>query len=247
MGLYEKLSASDVLAQIERQIADGQMTLTKGKFLVRDQLGCDVNWVHQKIAKDRQCKKWKMYFNIYHFIPENCHKCFKIVVRLKTLKDLFKMRELQQRLDYFSKCGPENRKIVPALYGAYWYCPIKEGLRGARKLHAEIQAEITKVSPEDTVAILKRGCSEMELSKGASDTWVYSLNDAKLELLLESLFEVEESLDGLPKYVEHHVLRKWIEWAYEHGDETYLDYVSKPLIAPAVTYHDSAHRDEDFR
>ncbi len=247
MGLYEKMKGRDIVAPIAPDVRNNTVELTDESIVVTEKLVDDLPWVHQRLAEDRQCSRHStIYSALYGFIPQNCHHCFKIVARPKTLSDLFKVREVQKKLDRPSKCGIEEREHVHALYGAYWYCPISEGLKGARELYNIVKAEVEASLGEGTGVILKRGCTEMELNHGPSDRWVYTAAHAELEMHLDNHYEVKRRDKVLPKYLETRTIRRWIEWAYSHGDETYREYTDGPLTRPVVTYHDSDHRDEDF-
>ena len=247
MGLYEKMKAMDVVAPVAADVKNKAVELTDEKIVVTEKLVEDMPWVHQRLAEDRECTRHStVYSKLYGFIPQNCHHCFKIVVRPKTLRDLFKVREIQKKLDRPSKCGIEEREHVHALYGAYWYCPISEGLKGARELYKTVRAEVEASLDQGTGVILKRGCTEMELAHGPSDRWTYTAAHAQQEMHLDSRYEVKRRDKIQPEYLEARTIRRWIEWAYSHGDATYLDYTDGPLTRPVVTYHDSKHRDEDF-
>lgn len=247
MGLYEKMKAMDVVDPIAADVRNKAVELTDEKIVVTEKLVDDMPWIHQRLAEDRECTRHStVYSKLYGFIPQNCHHCFKIVARPKTLRDLFKVREIQKKLDRPSKCGIEEREHVHALYGAYWYCPISEGLKGARELYQTVRAEVEESLGEGTSVILKRGCTEMELAHGPSDRWTYTAADAQREMHLDGHYEVKRRERVQPAYIENRTIRRWIEWAYSHGDNTYLDYTDGPLTRPVVTYHDSEHRDEDF-
>jgi len=248
MAEYEEWSAQDILVPLVDDIKEGRVILKEDKIIIPDSFGCDTPWLHTRLAEDRRCKVWGTYFRLYGLLPRKCQCCFKVVVRLNTLKDLVKMRDVQKELNYFSKCGLEIREFVPALYGAYWYCPIDGGLEGARLRHREVVAAVRENFSPAPAVILKRGCTEMELAKGPSDAWVYTEADRQLETLLDSMIEIDESREGLdlPEYIERHILRTWVQYAFENGDATYKDFIDHPLVRPVVTYHNSRHGDDDL-
>lgn len=247
MADYEEWTAQDILVPLVDDIKEGRVLLKNDKIIIPDNLGCDSPWLNTRLAEDRRCKIWGNYFRLYGLIPRKCHYCFKVVVRLNTLRDLIKMREVQKKLNFFSKCGLEIREFVPALYGAYWYCPIDGGLEGARLRHREVLNAVRENFSPAPPVILKRGCTEMELTKGRSDAWVYTEADQRLENLLDSMVEIEESREELPEYIEKHILRTWVQFAFENGDETYKDFIDHPLTRPVVTYHNSMHEENDLK
>lgn len=247
MADYEDWTAQDILAPILEDVKEGRVILKKDKIIIPGNLGCETPWLNTLLANDRHCKVWGDYYHrLYRLVPRKCHYCFKVVVRLTTLRDLMKMREVQKEMNYYSKCGLEIRDFVSALYGAYWYCPIAGGLEGARLRHREVLAAVRKNFSPAPEVILKRGCTEMELEKGPSHTWVYTEADRRLEKLLDDMVEIEESHETLPAYIETRILRTWVQYAYERGDQTYKDFVDHPLVRPVVTYHNSMHEDGDL-
>jgi len=247
MGLYEDMKARDLVEPVAGDVKNKAVELTDEKIVITERLTDDMPWVHQRLAEDRECTRHStVYSKLFGFIPQNCHHCFKVVVRPKTLRDLFKVREIQKKLDLPSKCGIEEREHVHALYGAYWYCPIDTGLKGARELYQTVRAEVEAALGPETGMILKRGCTEMELTFGPSDRWVYSAEHGEKELHLDQRYEIKRRKMIQPDYIEHRTIARWIEWAYSHGDQTYLEYTERPMTRPVVTYHDSEHKDEDF-
>jgi hypothetical protein len=46
--------------------------------------------------------------------------------------------------------------------------------------------------------------------------------------------------------LEVRTMRSWIEWAFEHNDKTYLDYVSVPFKRELMTFHKSIHSNNDY-
>jgi len=247
MGLYEKMKAMDIVKPVAMDVRNKTVELTDEKIVVTEKLVDDMPWIHQRLARDRECTRHsKIYSELFGFIPQNCYYCFKIVVRPNTLSDLFKMREIQRTLDRPSKCGIETREHVHALYGAYWYCPIDGGLQGARELCAIVKAEVEANLGPETSVILKRGCTEMELAQGPSDRWTYTPAHALMEMKLDQHYEVRRREKIQPDYLEARTIAMWIEWAHAHGDETYLEFTDGPMTRPVITYHDSDHRDEDF-
>ena len=125
---------------------------------------------------------------------------------------------------------------------------MNEGLEGARKLWKRLSGDF----PSHEV-ILKKGCTEFENTYSPSDTW----NDLAKERgwsikeeLLDTLFEVDPMTlkveMNTPKMLEVYTMRQWIEWAFEHNDKTYLEYVDKPFKQDLMTYHKSIHNNKDY-
>jgi hypothetical protein len=91
--------------------------------------------------------------------------------------------------------------------------------------------------------ILKRGCTEFELAYNPTDKWDDFATkygwDGK-EHLLDQLFVVNPLTIKVemntPPMLEAHIVRKWIEWAFEHNDKTYLEYVDAPFKQELLNY-----------
>jgi hypothetical protein len=167
------------------------------------------------------------------FVPRKCQQCWKIVIRPKTLKQLFVLEGLLLQLAWPSKCGTERRSYTPLSkyrYGGYIYSDsVDEGLtrldiiRGHLKSHPELN---------DVECYLKRACTEMELAFPDSTTWTISDEQNRVEDLLDKMliFNVPYSKSG--KHMIDKVHMGWIEWAAEIGDETYLEYTDGERLYP---------------
>lgn len=173
------------------------------------------------------------------FIPEWCHECYKVVVRPRTLKELFTLEELQKKLNLPSKCGIEVRTYVPALYGGYFY---NRGLEAGKACYKTVREAVNKcegLGPEVEV-YLKRACTEMERRYGDSSKWLEITDEQKrIEKMVYDMIAYSPNGQKQPSHFIAHVHRNWIEFAFRNGDKTYLEYTAGlPLEPPARTYHD---------
>lgn len=167
------------------------------------------------------------------FVPSFCQECWKVVNRPETLKQLWAICDLQSEMGKQSKCGIEERKEVFGIYGAYWYT---RSLEEGKELHGLLKG---KPALKQTPLILKRGCSEMEWACGDSSKWRVYENQLEIEEAFRNLI-VMEKLAPVPQtdWVVRNVKRRWIEWAWEHGDKTVFEFNGgQPLIPPYRTYH----------
>ena len=178
------------------------------------------------------------------WVPSMCQWCFKCVARPKTLKQLFAIKALQERLQIPGKCGCEVRPTVAASYGAYWYGRgLAEGQENF-KIIRKAMDEDPELGP-DVSLILKRGCTEMELACGPSDKWEVTANQLRIEKMINQVMVRDPHVGPMPPHVVAHTLRKWIEFAYSVGDETYKLYTGgMPLYRQPVTYHQQAETTE---
>ncbi len=171
------------------------------------------------------------------FVPSRCQECWKVVARPQTLKELWGIYELQQEMGILAKCGMEERKQVFGIYGAYWYTSSKqEGLQ----LYCELRE---KPPLKGIPLVLKRGCSEFEWACGDSATWEVKPGQLELERMIEDMIVMErfEQMEA-PEWQVIDVQRRWIEWAWEHGDPTVYEFTGGvPLVPPYRTYHEETY------
>ena len=247
--IFEELIKVDIIQPILQPLYEGKLTLgTDGKITQRRQIDPSSTWVHIKLAPDRDCGKWLgVYFKNYHFIPKTCHSCFKVVVKPETISDLFKLWKLQMKLDLPAKTGLEVRPYVRSKgYVGFWYCPISEGLAGARELYKKLRAKVKENGIKGDI-ILKRGCTEMELNVGPSDKWAYTSEHQRLEYMLDQVFTERPEMVNQPACHVIHVQRGWIDFAWRMGDPTVFEFANPHQFQPPpVHYEDSDHKPEDF-
>ena len=155
------------------------------------------------------------------------------------MKELFEIYDYQRQLKIPSKCGIETRPFVHGNYGAYWY-------NNSREEGFERKESLLKDFPK-IPTILKRGCTEFEMSHGPSDRWRQPKRIQRLEKKLDEIIVhvcrenagVVKEEDGKPSpwYINEHVKRRWIEFAYDRGDPTYKLFTrGQPLMKPVITY-----------
>jgi hypothetical protein len=189
-------------------------------------------WVHIRIAGNRDCFLWKdVMFPAYNFVPSGCQSCWKTVVRPSTLEQLMGLYEIQKKLDLPSKCGIELREYVHGLYGGYFYADsLEEGREQYRIVREAVPAEIP--------VILKRACTEYEMKIGPSNKWEVTEYQKKIERYISDIFVSDVKRIPQPEFLVENVMKKWVRWAYAHGDPTYKLYTGAMKLYPDyVTYH----------
>jgi hypothetical protein len=225
----------DLVDAFHGELKNGSALIKNGKIHFRSMFGFDTPWVHTKFFEDRDCYYYlSILFPNYNIIPAECHKCWKVVVRPRTVKELIKLYELQQKLDIPSKCGLEKRTTVHAPYGGYFYNKSLEEGQDCCKL---VKKEVSENISPDIKVFLKRGCTEYELKFGDSDKW--KLTDQQVELEKHISERVVYPIDNgeQPEFAKLNVMRRWIQYAYDRGDETYKEYTGgEPLAKPYVDY-----------
>lgn len=221
------------------------------RLVVEQDTEVEVPWSYVRASKSQDC--WPVHHIFLNeiaphvrlqFIPSLCHSCYKVVIRPKTLKQLFLLEKfMKEEITHACKCGIEVRPYTLALYGGYCYFrTLEDGQDGYKEIREKID-NYKGLGPEVGI-ILKRGCTEIERRYGDSSKWL----DPTPEQI-----EIERRIFNAIVYnpVGHtqmtaflvHVHRRWIEWAAEHGDMTYLEFTGGlPLQPPPRTYHEEIEK-----
>lgn len=260
MGLFEELTGMNVLGPIAEKLDSGEFWLDEKDWKVHYKVLAAKKspWIAAKFALDRDCMAGSFYFNVYGFMSRCCRQCWKVVGKVKTLKQLMQMEKLQEKLDLPSKCGYEEEgsrwpSRRGGLYSAFWYVPIKEaGIKGGLELRDWLQKEVDRVFGKGEIELkLKRACTEMERAFGDSKNFDKVAEQRRWddqESILERLF-VHEGKKFLTKerlLWERSMFRTvklldWIRFAARNGDMTYLEFVDKPFDIGVRAY-----REEDL-
>ena len=256
---YDQFVAYDVVKMLQPLIDDGShyFRLSDGKLKMKlATLPKGGPWVQVRGAHGLNCHLWHQiifdrvvkYLPINErFVPSGCQGCWKVVVKPRTLQQLFNLLETQKKLNLPSKAGIEIRPSVPGLYGGYFYNgSLEAGLACYDIVKAAMLENIFLAPLVDEVdefgktrrVILKRGCTELEHLIGDSDKWEVTPDQEFIEAMVTN-YIVDENVDlTQPENFILNVKRRWIEFAWEHGDPTYMLYTGgKPLYPPYVTYH----------
>jgi len=245
MNYYKHLSDRDLIGRLKQYFDEGRLFLRHdGKISQTTRLSYNTPWIHHKLAPNRACGLYHIFYTAFGFIHSVCQECWKVVVRPRTLKELDLLMNLQRQLDRPSKCGIERRPTVCGLYGGYFYTDsLEEGLE-CYKLVRKVVDEA--ISPE-VACILKRACTEFEIDHkfGPSDQWQISEDQIALEKRLADLVDMDVDKMPQPEHLKESVFREWIHWAYQNGDLTYKEYTNgQPLFRPLKTYHEDPPKKE---
>ena len=246
---YLTIAENDIIGRMQHLLRQ------EGYFLSEEngRITADLNpswetpWHHVGDSSQIDCYTWHtIIFNTLGFIPFGCLKCFKVVVRPKTLKQLFALLDLQLEMGHPSKCGIEVRETVRGLYGGYFYNrSLDEAIECFKKVKARmaedpILRDLLDAKDENGISkkvILKRGCTEFEMKFGRSDQWRTTEENMKLESLVDQYITKK----GPMKQTDIMILNlhgRWIRFAWEHDDPTVDEFTGGiPLHPPVVTYH----------
>ena len=195
-------------------------------------------WVHAgpDSPTDRNCVLFHgLILRYLNFIPAKCQNCWKVVARPNTVSQLFKISDLQQRSNRDSKAGIEIRSTVGGNYGAYWY---NNSIEEGEECRKHVRMLCDEFVGKDVSVFLKRGCTEFEHKFGASNDWKVTEGSREAERMITDLVVIDGYADrSQPDYLVEDIKLKWIEFAHERGDTTYLEFTGgKPLYPKYVTY-----------
>lgn len=212
-----------------------------GKYIIVIAPPFDHNWHHVRLDKRGECYYWESVMRQpglgkgESFIPIKCMNCWKVVVRPRTVKDLFVMLGVIKNMDVRSKAGIETRPTVNALYGVYFYCDsINEGLERYNQV-----IEVASQHIEDIDVLLKRGCTEYEVAHGDSKYWKPFEGQGVVEEWIRDNVRLHiVNTNGQEEDSLRNTHAKWLQHAYACADNTYLELTDgKPLYKPYRTYH----------
>jgi hypothetical protein len=213
--LFEKLGS--LMNVYKLDAATGQFN-TSGLAM-----GWQTPWVHQLTAADKRCNiDSQIKFEKFGFIAPRCLQCWKVVVKPRTLKELFMLEQLQKTMGVASKCGIELRNYTPRHYGGYFYTSsIEEGQARYKEVREAVNDQI---SP-DVDVLLKRGCTEFEMVKGNAGFWSITPEELEMDEIIENRFTNNTALGSRqPDHVVAHVKKEWMKFAYANGDMTYKEF-----------------------
>lgn len=246
-NLYMNLDKLDIITKLKPILERGGYYLRPedGKIVPRfTAIAHNAPWAYVQTTPEARCDVYhKVFYKQLKHIHSYCRNCWKIVVRPRTLKELFELYEIEKEMGVPCKCGMEMRPTVGGLYGGYFYTRSKEqGIERYKEVR-EIVSE--RISPEVPV-ILKRYCTEFELGgegyegQGPSDKIPdVTREEREMEKYIEALLPDVNYTTPQPKHVLANVMKRWIHHAFEHGDLTYLEYTGgKKLTKDYVTYHE---------
>jgi len=157
---FRAMSAADIIGPIEPLLRN-RTFLLGNDGIIRSRIRArmvDNHWINVRHAPDRLCGKWmRIYWDQYRLISSNCMGCWKVSLGITTLDQALAVHKLQVKMNLPSKTGMDKRFYVRTPFSAHWYCPIKEGLEGARKLYKDVKRRVHKECDANIKVILKRG------------------------------------------------------------------------------------------
>lgn len=222
----------------------GKLTPVVSHLVGDSPFSTDTPWIFARKDDSTNCALWSdVVFHQLGFIHKGCLSCYKVVVRPNTVKQLFQLMRYQELIyDKPCKCGIEKRPYVHGLYGGYFY---NRSLEEGRGTYKRVRSDIDKYISPGISVILKRACTEFEMRFKDSTTWdgirVKNLEKhERWEFIAEANTDIGMNKGEQPGSIKIDKTEEWIQFAYEHGDKTALEFNDgKPLYTPCRTYHDN--------
>jgi hypothetical protein len=239
-GFFRECQTSDIISPLIKLVESGSFVMAdNGKLRPTiPAIEARTPWIHVISSTSRYCGIWhSVMFDYFNIIPSPCFECWKVVVTPRTLEELFQLLKIQEKLQRPSKCGIEVREHTPKLYGGYFY---NDSIEMGQECWKIVRDAMDEISPDIDV-ILKRACTEFEMTHGPSNQWKLKKGQLKLEEAITDLIEYPENFDmwNQPPITRPRIIQSWIKWAYKNGDKTYLKYTGGvPLYPEVVKYHD---------
>ena len=191
-----------------------------------------VPWVYVRRVENIRCSRHNgILFEQFQIIPRYCMECYKVVIRPRTIVELFKLHEVM--LSKFPewircKCGVEERAYVNARYGGYCYT---QGLEEGQKTYEEVREQINEHISPDVPVVLKRACTEFKEMYGPSKEWdkIEKTKTTEIprehwdfvEAWVDEKFEFVKGNPPQPDEIKWAVMEHWMDFAYASGDPTY--------------------------
>jgi hypothetical protein len=248
-GEMKKIGQKDIQATLHPLLKMGFAWSIEGKLKKHASTGWlnfNTPWCHTRMSTNKNCNlDWSVCWSTFNFIHPRCLGCWKTVVAPKNFDELMKWYKIQHNeIEFSCKCGIELRDYVPRHYGAYHYA---SSLEEGREQYNEVKALAEKYLSAETAndVILKRGCTEYEMTKGPSVGWHLTEKEERLANLIDNYVEAPVLHIAQDKEIVHpHVHIRWLLFAHMVGDFSYLPYNNMvPLFPDTMKYHEGDLQD----
>jgi hypothetical protein len=227
-------------AKCQMLVANGTcIPVPEGRLEMNVQPGMNSPWVFLTTATQRSCTLWNgLYFKEFGHIPKYCReRCWKNVIKPRTVYELFQLYTTLKSLDLPSKCGVDKRDYTCGAYAGFNYNDTIEEGREAYKILREAVSD--NIHP-DVPVFLKKGCTEFELVKPSNEWLPMTEQEREMERQLDDTFKWTSHDYKQPNWQINHIKRSWLKEAYRIADMTYKDVIQQDLdFGPiTITYHE---------
>lgn len=176
------------------------------------------DYVQNDPQRNVMCSRMHFIFETYNLIPPFCQECWKVVVRPTTLRELFKLRDLQRQMakedpQCWCKCGIEVRMYAPGLYGGYFY---NNGRAAGEEKYIWVRKAVDEQIGQHVGVVLKRYCTEFEKELGDSAEYEPPPHCQDIQNFIMTTFEEGEPIKQ-PGIVKMNVYHSWIKFGWKFG------------------------------
>lgn len=240
--LYEQLNFRNLIPGMDKSgiLGPGRYIDVKDKKVHKfPAIDTELPWIYVNTNPELFCMEYQMIVKGFGFIPRRCLECWKVVVKPRSFHELMLLLDFEEEISkqnpkFWCKCGVETRWFVDRNYGGYFYCRGKEV--GLSRLKTITEMVHDKISPNIDV-ILKRYCTEFELSFGPSDQYKRPDFADDIEDRFWDSVNLEPSSQRQPDIVRDNIIYEWMKFAWGRGDRTVILYNNgRPLVPPSLTY-----------
>ncbi|HXP95820.1 MAG TPA: hypothetical protein VN809_03850 [Telmatospirillum sp.] len=198
-------------------------------------------WLHNERSSSCQQLFFFLFGAAYGMscVPQGCRNCYKVKISPANLRQLVAVQEVTKGVPYRSKCGPEL--FIPYSTGHYAAFFYLNGLEQARAAFAELRRMVDG-KPRlgaGVPMLIKRGCTDYEIHCGPSDRYAFA--PPEVEAWLLERLRPSKQIRSQPRSV---TFARWIQIAFQIGDETYLDFTGGRRLYPKVLTYDPAPTEE---
>jgi len=200
-------------------------------------LGSSDTQIFRQNSDNLNCDRHFKVFNTYNAIPEFCFGCFKIVIELKNVLDLFKLYfvfdNLYLGLKNIRKVMVETRDNVSGTYKGLIYC---KNVNEVNLIKEKLNKLLSKNIGNNFSISTKRGCTEFavkypqykKISLNKSEMMKYNDTWKEKEKIIDNQIYNENSEKGLiypslkgPKLSDILIMKNWLIYAKKINDNSF--------------------------
>ena len=200
-------------------------------------LGSPDTQIFRQNSDNLNCNRHFKVFNTFNAIPEFCFGCFKIVIDLTNVLDLFKLYfvfdNLYLGLNNIRKVMIETRDNVSGTYKGLIYC---KNVNEVNSIKEKLHKLLSKNIGNNFSISAKRGCTEFgikypqfkKISLNESEMMKYNNTWKEKEKIIDNQIYNENSEKGLvypslkgPKLSDILIMKNWLIYAKKINDNSF--------------------------
>ena len=200
-------------------------------------LGSPDTQIFRQNSDNLNCNRHFKVFNTFNAIPEFCFGCFKIVIDLTNVLDLFKLYfvfdNLYLGLNNIRKVMVEIRDNVSGTYKGLIYC---KNVNEVNSIKEKLHKLLSKNVGNNFSISAKRGCTEFgikypqfkKISLNESEMMKYNNTWKEKEKIIDNQIYNENSEKGLvypslkgPKLSDILIMKNWLIYAKKINDNSF--------------------------